>query len=178
MSEFNEVVARRRSVRAYDATKPVSKEELEELVKTAMEAPSWGNFQVPRNHIVTTPEMMEKLRGCMAPVNAKTTTGAQALIVNTYVKGKSGFHQGVQVNELGEAWGAYDAGLQNAFLLLKASEMGLDSIVLGLRDADKIKELLSIPENEAVVSIIAIGHRVKDAVRPKRKALEEIAKFY
>ena len=95
-----------------------------------------------------------------------------------FVKGKSGFHQGVQVNELGEAWGAYDAGLQNAFLLLKASEMGLDSIVLGLRDADKIKELLSIPENEAVVSIIAIGHRVKDAARPKRKALEEIAKFY
>ncbi len=83
------------------------------------------------------------------------------------------------MDELGDGWGIYDLGLQNAFLLLKAADMGLDSIVLGLRDADKIRTSLAIPGEESIVSIIALGYRVpKEIVRPARKASTEVSTFY
>lgn len=82
------------------------------------------------------------------------------------------------VNGGGDGWGIYDLGLHTALLLLKATDSGLDSIVLGLRDANKIRKLLNTPEEEVIVSVIAIGYRAKDGVRPKRKAVEDIAKFY
>ena len=44
-------------------------------------------------------------------------------------------------------------------LLLKATELGLGSIVLGLRDAKAIRALLNIPDEEVVVSVICIGYR-------------------
>ena len=57
--------------------------------------------------------------------------------------------------------------------------MGLDSIVLGLRDADKIRTSLAIPGEESIVSIIALGYRVpKEIVRPARKASTEVSTFY
>lgn len=178
MNTFDEIVARRRSIRSYDETKPVLKEELESVIATALEAPSWDNAQTSRYHVVMSDEMKIKLRECVAPQNAMVSKGAGAMVVTTFVKGRSGFKKGEPVNDLGDAWGSYDLGLQGAYFLLKATEMGLDTIVTGLRDADKVRALLEIPEDEIIVSIIMVGHRSKDGVRPKRKAVEEVAKFY
>lgn len=53
-------------------------------------------------------------------------------------------------------------------LLLKATELGLSTLVMGIRDAAKISEILEIPENEAVVSVISVGY--SDADRNVRRA--------
>lgn len=178
MTNFDELISRRRSIRVYDAERKVSKEQIEELVRAASEAPSWNNFQTSRYHVVMSDDMKQQLCETMAPFDGKIGATAPALIVTTFVKGQSGFKGGEAVDELGDGWGIYDLGLHNALLLLKATDSGLDSIVLGLRDADKIRKLLNIPEEEVIVSVIAIGYRAKDGMRPKRKAVEDIAKFY
>ena len=99
------------------------------------------------------------------------------LIVTTYVCGISGFRDGEPENELGDAWGAYDLGLQNAYLLLKASELGLDSLVMGIRDGDQLRETLEVPDDEEVVSVIALGLPEKDPRPRPRKSVGEVARY-
>ena len=87
-------------------------------------------------------------------------------------------NDGNPVNEAGDGWGYYDLGLQNENLLLKATELGLDTLVMGIRDGEAIREMLNIPETENVVAVIAVGYKAKEANMPKRKEVEEIAKFF
>ena len=179
MKTFDEIISERRSVRSYDPDKEVSREVAEQLIAAAAEAPSWKNKQTSRYHVVTSPEMREKLKQCLWSQNQLTVKDAPVLIVTTFVKGIVGFeNDGTPSNEFGDGWGVYDLGLQNALLLLKATELGLGSIVLGLRDADAIRTLLEIPDEEVIVSVIGIGYRTKESNRPPRKAVSEIAKFY
>lgn len=179
MKTLDEIIRERRSIRHYDADKSVPREMVEQLLATAVEAPSWKNQQTSRYHVAMSPEMREKLRACLWPQNQTRVKDAPVLIVTTFVKGIVGFEtDGVPANELGDGWGIYDLGLQNVLLLLKATELGLDSIILGLRDAESIRTLLNIPEEEVVVSVIGIGYRSQDAVRPHRKEVVDIAKFY
>ena len=179
MKTFDEIIRTRRSVRSYDPDKSVSREMLEQLVAAASEAPSWKNQQTSRYHVVTSPEMLAGVKSCLLSQNQTTVRDAPALIVTTFVKGVVGFNNdGTPTNELGDGWGIYDLGLHNALLLLKATDLGLDSIVLGLRDAGAIRTLLGIPQEEVIVSVIGIGCRSRDFNRPPRKEVADIAKFY
>lgn len=63
-------------------------------------------------------------------------------------------------------------------LLLKASELGLSTLVMGIRDAGKLREILSIPEEEQVVSVIAVGYAAADPVRPARKPTQERVRYF
>ena len=49
---------------------------------------------------------------------------------------------------------------------------------MGLRDADKIREMLSIPEEETIVSVIAVGKAAEEPARPRRRELNEVLKFF
>ncbi|MBR6819413.1 MAG: nitroreductase family protein [Bacteroidaceae bacterium] len=179
MNRFDEIIASRRSIRHFDAARPVESEEIEQMIAASIEAPSWKNSQTARYHVVQSPEMTARLREALAPQNQISAAGASALIVTTFVSNRSGFERsGEPTNELGNGWGIYDLGLHDAFLLLKAADLGIDTIVLGLRDAEKVRSALQIPSEETVVSVIAVGHRSEDALRPKRKTTQEIAKFY
>ena len=42
---FDEVLMSRRSIRSYDATKTITKEEVQELLAAVQEAPSWATQQ-------------------------------------------------------------------------------------------------------------------------------------
>ena len=179
VKNFDELIRERRSIRNYDPDKSVPQETVEQLIAAAVEAPSWKNQQTGRYYVVASPEMREQLKKCLWSQNQITVKDAPVLIVTTFVRGIVGFEKdGTPSNELGDGWGIYDLGLQNSLLLLKATDLGLDSIVLGLRDAEAIRTLLDIPVGEVVVSVIGIGYRSKDANRPTRKQVAEIAKFY
>lgn len=178
--EFCELLEKRRSIRAYEPDKKVSKETVEELIKAAGKAPSWKNSQTGRYYVVMSDAMLAEIKAeCLAEFNARNCAGAPVLIVTTFVKGVSGFQSdGTPVNNLGEGWGAYDLGLQNANLVLKASELGLDTLIMGIRDENKIREKLDIPENEEIAAVISVGYRAADPTAPKRKDVAEIAKFF
>lgn len=176
---FDDVVCKRRSIRAYDANKKVSKEQILELIKTAQQAPSWKNSQTARYYAVFNPEKLIEVRQCLAPQNQIVTKDVNVLLVTTFVKNRSGFtREGIPENELGNGWGCYDLGLQNALLCLKATDIGLDTVILGLRDANSLRQVLNIPETEDVGAVIAVGYRsVSDITAPKRKEAEDIITF-
>ncbi len=178
--ELDKVIEKRQSIRSFDAGRPVDLAMVKQALAAAQMAPTWKNSQTGRYYVVAEKETVARFKEeCLHPYNAKNSAGAPVLIVTSYVKNISGFRRdGSRDNELGNEWGAYDLGLQNALLLLKAAELGLDSLVMGLRDAEKIKSMLEIPEDEAVVSVIAVGYRTEATERPARKAQEEIVKIF
>ena len=170
---------RRRSIRNYDAEAVVTEDELRQIVSAAQEAPSWKNQETTRYHIAFTDEKFRAVQQCLLSTNPSRVEGSKALVVVTFVKDIAGYTlEGELNNELGNGWGIYDAGLHNMLLMLKAAELGLDTLVMGLRDAEGLRRELNIPENEIIVDVIAVGKRSADPVRPPRKPLDEIMKIY
>jgi nitroreductase len=175
-TSFDEVVSNRRSVRSYDKSKKISEEQIRTLIATTQEAPSWANIQATRYYVVMSDEMLNKVLPSMMANQEKAST-APVLIVTTYKRGLSGFFDGKASNELGDTWGAYDAGLSNAFLVLKSKEMGLDTLIMGLRDADGLKRALDIPNDETIMTVVALGYGSQSPKRPERKPLLDIMKI-
>jgi hypothetical protein len=46
------------------------------------------------------------------------------------------------------------------------------------RESDKLRALFDIPENEAVMAVIALGYRAQDPNTPQHRPLDEVVKFY
>lgn len=178
--EFTKVIESRRTVRAYEPGKAVDQAQLEELLYAAQQAPSWKNTETARYYVVSTPEMLEAVKeNCLPSFNRKRCADAPVLIVTTFEKKISGHdNEGNPSNELGDEWGAYDLGLQNAYLILKARDMGLDTLIMGLRHGDKLRSLLQIPETQQIAAVIALGYGAEEPQKPKRKEIGEIAGFY
>lgn len=174
---FKELADKRCSIREF-AEGPIDHETLVAVLKEAQRSPSWKNTQTARAYIVESGEKLKELRSKGLPAFNQKSSANAALIVSTYVKAVSGHTKGEPDNELGDKWGVYDLGLRDAFLTLAAAEKGLGTLIMGIRDAAAIRELLAIPEDEEIVSVIAIGKPAGDgAVRP-RKELEEVVKFF
>lgn len=178
--EFQTLIEKRRTVRKYSPDTNVTKEQVQQLVKAAQEAPSWKNTETGRYYCVLSEDMKLQLRQqCLSYVNNDAKTEHAALIVTTFVHNCAGFQtDGTPDNEIGNGWGCYDLGLQNENLILKATELGLSTLIMGLRDADKIREMLSIPEEETIVSVIAVGKAAEEPARPKRRELDDVLKFF
>ena len=173
--EFSDLALQRRSVRAYADT-PVDPALIEQVLQAAQLAPTWKNTQTGRYYVAASPEAQAKIRACLPAFNQRSSDHA-ALIVTAYVKDVSGFTAGQPDNELGNQWGAYDLGLQNAYLILKARELGLDTLIMGLRDEAALRAAAGIPDTEAVFSVIALGYRAQEPSLRPRKPLSEVARF-
>ena len=176
-TSFDEVLTTRRSVRSYDGTKKISEAEVRELLKAVQEAPSWANQQPTKYYVAMSDEKLAAVQDLVGG-NKDRIKEAPVLIVSTFEKGKSGFFKGEQTNEVGDGWGAYDNGLSNCYLLLKARAMGFDTLIMGMRDADKLRELFSIPSDETIMAVISLGYRAEEPNRPERRPLDEIVKFF
>lgn len=178
--ELTEVAASRRSIRAYKKGTTVEQATVEEIIKFAQQAPSWKNSQTGRYYVVISPEKLAAVKeNCLPEFNRNNCIDAPVLIVSTFVKTRAGFNrEGVPDNELGDKWGAYDLGLQNAYLVLKARELGLDTLIMGIRDGEALRKELDIPETEDVAAVISLGYRDIDPEMPKRKEVEAITKFF
>ena len=177
ITSFDEVLSSRRSIRSYDATKKISEAEVRELLKSTQEAPSWANQQPSKYYVAISQEKLAAVQD-MVGGNKERIKDAPVLIVSTYERGKSGFFQGRPSNEIGDGWGAYDNGLSNCYLVLKARAMGFDTLIMGMRNADGLRRLFNIPDNETVMAVIALGYRKGDPRQPLHRPLDDIVKFY
>ena len=177
--EFEELVKARRSMRAYQENATLSVEELKEIICVALEAPSWKNSETGRYYVVSDPEQVKRISKAGLPeFNQNNTKNAVALIVTAFESGRAGFDsEGNPVNELGNEWGAYDLGLQNMLLCLKAKEAGFDSLIMGIRDEKALRRELNIPDSQHVAAVIALGKGAMEMKKPIRKEVDEVAVF-
>ena len=178
--ELNQVLEYRRSIRKYAEGERLTPEMVKEFVKAALEAPSWKNTETARYHVVMSQDLIRDIREKgFGDWNRQCTENVQALVVTTFVKDVAGYGKdGTPDNEIGNGWGIYDAGLQNSVFILKAAECGIDSLVMGIRDAEAIRRTLDIPETEEILAVIALGERKETPDRPRRKTVDDVLKFY
>ena len=174
---FDEVLMTRRSIRSYDATKTITKEEVRELLTAVQEAPSWANQQPTKYYVAISPEKLEEVSNAIFG-NKERVAGAPVLIVSTYERGKSGFFRGQPTNEIGDGWGAYDNGLSNCYLIMKARAMGFDTLIMGMRDGDALRGIFNIPAEETVMAVISLGYRNQEPNQPEHRPFDEVFKFY
>ncbi len=171
--EFTQLIMDRRSVRSYDGEKQVTADDIQKIFEAVTQAPSWKNSQTGHYYILLSGEKLEALRSAGLPeFNQKNSAGA-ALVVATYKKDIAGFGNGEPTNELGNQWGAYDLGLSTAYLCLAAKDLGLDTLIMGIRDAAAIRSVLDIPEEEVIVSVLALGYRAGEPRINNRKDPKE-----
>ena len=168
--EFSELVLKRRSVRAYREAE-VKEEDVRTMIETAVYAPSWKNREPGRYYVALSKEAKVEVFASLPGFNQNSTKNA-AYIVSTYKKGLSG-----EGSPEGDLWGAYDLGSQNAYLLLKACELGYDTLVMGLRDEERLRAYFGIPEDEILLPVIALGKRNADPRTVIRKGTDEVLKI-
>ncbi len=176
--ELQNVLEKRRSIRKY-AAKPVEPEKVRAVLEAATLAPSWKNSQVTRYYVAQSEKAVAAVRETMSDYNKGNTANAPVLIVVAIEKDRSGFSpDGKPTNELGNGWGCYDCGLQSMNLVLKAADLGLGTLIMGMRDADKLRSLFSVPESQEIISVIALGYADIDPQMPPRKPLSETVKYF
>ncbi len=173
--ELSELVTKRRSVRKY-LEADVKKEDIEEIIRCAQKAASWKNSQAGRYYVALSEEARKVVFDALPDFNQRSTVNASYIIASFKEKLSGSVREGI-MSEEGDLWGAYDLGLQNSYLLLKASELGYDTLIMGLRDVKAIREYFEIPEDEIIMPVIAIGKRDGDVNLRPRKELDEILKI-
>ena len=175
--EFTEVIKNRRSIRKY-SDKSVTKEEIEKIINLTRFAPTWKNSQTSRFYAILTPELKNQIAEegtCNFSKNKLNIQSAPALIIQTTINQIAGYEKdGTFTTSKGTHWQSFDAGIACQTFCLTAYDMGFGTLIMGIFDEDKIRNILHLPENESISSLIAIGYPAEHPNAPKRKELSEI----
>lgn len=174
--DFAELIEARRSVRRYAAS-AMPEGEMQKIVADALNAPSWKNSETTRYYAATGKDAKDRMwKEALPSFNAANSANAAALVAVSFVPGVSGFGGDGPANELGDMWGAYDCGLASSYFILAAKNRGWDTLVMGIRDAAKVKEILGIPAGETLMSVIAVGKAAAKPAKVPRKPVAEVLK--
>lgn len=163
---FLKLIESRRSIRKF-LDKPVEKEKVECLIEAALRSPSSRSFN-PWRFIVVDDRSLIKQLAKAKPHGASFLKNAPLCIVVAADATES------------DVW-VEDASIASIFIHLAAHDMGLGSCWIQVRkreynaskNADTyVKELLQMPDNIAIESIIAIGY--PDEAKPghRRESLQ------
>ena len=174
--EFSELIEARRSVRKY-APGEITKSEMETIVAEALNAPSWKNTEVTRYYAAISGEVKKRMwEEALPSFNAASSANAAALIAVTFKKGESGYMGNTPADQLGDMWGAYDSGLASSYFILAAKNHGWDSLIMGIRDEKKVREIFGIGDDEILMSVIAVGKSAQPHFKNPRKSVSEVLK--
>lgn len=200
---FFNVIRERRSVRAYDPSVRISREEMNEILGQAVLAPSSSNLQPWRFLVIDTLELKQKL----LPIayNQQQVVDASAVIailgdVESYKKAETIYTQAAEAGYMPadtaksfieRTVGMYsklppevarqivytDGGLVAMQLMLVARAKGYDTVPMGGYDKAKLVEAFAIADRYTPVMLVAIGKAASPGHPTTRLPLQEVA-FY
>lgn len=183
-----QAIKERRSVRKY-RPEPVPEEALHTVLEAARWAPSWANSQCRRLIVVRDQETKSKLAETLRSrkpggKNAATEAMREAsvVIVACAERGLSGYYtneeqQRVPSTDKGDWWFMFDVGLAMQNVTLAAHALGLGTVHVGLFDTGEVTRILGIPDNIAVVELMALGWPNEEPPIRPRKEINEFV-FY
>ncbi|MBA1261948.1 nitroreductase family protein [Stutzerimonas sp. NM35] len=179
---IEEAIQSRRAVKLYDSSFQLSREEKDELLKTALLAPSAFNLQHVRLVEVADPALRAQIRE--VGWNQAQMTDASMLVVicaqvDSWEKNVRRVWEGVAPEVQDYMAGAIDnyyrdkpqvqrdetmrsCGLMAQTLMLAARGKGLDSCPMDGFDFKAVAELINLPENHVIAMMVAVGKRAAD----------------
>lgn len=172
MMEVLEAIKGRRSVRRFKA-EAVSKETILELLEAVRWAPSWANTQCWEVILVAEPEKKAALAETLTHANPAKEAMIEAPWVVVFLgqKGKAGFYKGRPLTSKGD-WLMFDVALAVQNLCLAAYARGLGTVIVGAFEAERVAEVLMVPDDREVVVMLPVGVPAEQPPAPKRKELE------
>lgn len=149
-----DIIAARWSPRALDGSRDLSIDQVMALLEAARWAPSCFNDQ-PWRYVVcdraTDPDAWQNLLGCLTERNQLWARNAPLLLLATAMPVFG--H-----NDKPNRWHQYDLGAASENICLQASAMGLAAHQMGGFDVDKTRAAFGIPDEVALMAVIAVGH--------------------
>lgn len=167
--EFSEVIAKRRSVRHFNAKLDVAEEDVRALIEAAVSSPSAGNIQPWRFTIVRSMEARERLSGAL---HQRWATSAPVVIVVSVDPRPCAARYGDRGEQL---YCIQDTAIAAQTILLAAVDRGLASCWIGAFDAAAVREAIGLPAAIEPVAILPVGYSAESAGRPARRPLSEVA---
>ena len=197
------IIKERHSVRKYDPSYKMSKEEIESILEEAIQAPSSSNLQSWRFLVIQDQETKKELRQIANNQECVETSSAVIAVlgdtemyknvekiydmnVEAGYMDKAIRNQIVQntVNsypyaskEARESIASFDAGLVSMQLMLIAHAKGYNTVTLGGFNKQQFAEHFEIPERYAPIVLIAIGKAAAPSYQTTRLPLKDVAKF-
>ena len=177
MTDLMSIIKGRRSIRRYQ-DKEVPQEIIEQLLDSIRWSPSWANTQCWEIVIVKDPATKEKLKETIGSTNPSSKGIVEAPLVFA-ICGKvksSGYYKGQTTTKFGD-WLLFDLGIATQSLCLTAFDAGLGTVIIGMLDHDKAKEILGVEEEYEVVALIPVGYPAKESAAPKRREIGEFTHY-
>lgn len=174
---MDDIIRSRRSIRRFQ-DKAVEPEKMTQIFEAARWAPSWGNLQCCELVVVENVEDKKKLASLLSPKNPATKCMEKAPVVIAVcgTPGKSGSYNNKQMTRY-HHWFLYDLGLVSQNICLKASEIGLGTVIVGLFDHVQAEKLLGVPDGCELVALIPLGYPDHAPSAPKRKAIADFVHY-
>lgn len=200
---FNEIVKGRRSIRKYDTTVKISKEEMHEILETATLAPSSVNLQ-PWRFLVIESDDAKATLAPLARFNQTQVATSSAMIVlfgdlktldyseeiyghavelgympeevkESQIKSIAAHYANMTTEELKETV-LIDAGLVAMQFMLTARAHGYDTCPIGGFEKDKIAEAFGMDKDRYIpVMMMSIGKADDTGYQSVRLPVERIA---
>jgi nitroreductase len=161
-----EAIRTRYSCRHY-RDKPLEPNKLGAVLEAARQAPSAKNLQDWRLVVVAGKETKKRLAA--AANNQTFLEEAGAIIVACTVSD--------HVMRCGQTVGPIDVAIALEHIALRATELGLATCWIGSFYADKVKEIVDIPENVTIIELMALGYPADSPKEHRREPLEHIVSF-
>ncbi|OGN94488.1 MAG: hypothetical protein A2Z75_05625 [Chloroflexi bacterium RBG_13_50_10] len=155
-----DVIRTRRSIRRYTGD-PVSEEDINRIFEAGRWAPSASNNQPWKFIVLRSPEVRKKL----------AATLAWGKFLSQAVLGIA-----VVIDETASTHAVEDGAAATQNMLLESHSLGLGACWIGTYGSPheaSAKKVLNVPEDERLLSVIAIG-RPAEAPRKTRKPLIEV----
>jgi nitroreductase len=168
--------------RAYRSLAPVTitEELVQDLARCAQLAPTCNNNQPARFVFVWEPTMLEKMKAAFSKGNV--WCHADSLVIAVFAE-----KEGDCLIKDREYY-LFDTGLQTAFLILRATELGLVAHPIAGYNPQLVREILGIPDTMQVITLVNVGKHSdtispvlspkqveQEAHRPERLPLEQVA---
>src|SRR5690606_25214466 len=179
---IEEAIQSRRAVKVYDSSFKLSQEEKDELLRTALLAPSAFNLQHVRMVEVADPALRAQIRE--VGWNQAQMTDASMLVVfcaqvDSWEKNARRVWEGTPPEVQDLMAGAIDnyyrdkpqvqrdetmrsCGLMAQTLMLAARGKGLDSCPMDGFDFEGVGKLINLPDNHVIALMVAVGKRAAD----------------
>lgn len=172
-----QLIKERRSVRHYES-KDINQSDINNLLEAIRWSPSWANTQCWEVIIIKDPETKKKLQETLPKGNPARDAIYKAPMVFAICAKleRAGYYKGSAATKFGD-WFMFDLGIATQSLCLAAHSIGLGTVIVGLFDHDKAKEMLKVPAGYELVVLIPIGYPKKIPSPPKRKEIREFIHY-
>ena len=174
MKDLMEIIKGRRSIRKYE-DRDVPLQALDQILEAVRWAPSWTNCQCWEVVVIRDPAVKEQLQATFPPKGNpafKAIVQAPVLLALCAKTRTSGYYKDLETTKFGD-WMMYDLGLATQNLCLMAHSLGLGTVIAGLFDHQRAREVIQVPDGFELVTLIPLGYPAKVGNAPKRREVSE-----